>query len=85
MELHSPIESELDELIKEHCLAQPDICAKPDFVQLTDELFDLTKSLNEVKQLSQNTANDPEACKYILRIQKEKTKISKKLLDHFNS
>lgn len=79
------LEMELNDLIKQQCRIQPDICMNPVFNELKEELSGLTRSLEQVKTLSKNSANDPETYKYILRIQKEKAAISKKLLQFFNS
>lgn len=79
------LEKELTDLIRQQCLIQPDICKNPVFTELNEELSGLTKSLDEIKMFSKNSDNDPEIYKYILRIQKERAEISKKLLHFFNS
>ena len=86
IEVYSPeLEKEMNELIRQQCLIQPDICMNPVFTELNKELSDLTKSLDEIKMLSKNSTSDPETNKYVLRIQKERAEVSKKLLHFFNS
>lgn len=78
-------DSELDHIIQEQCAVQPDVCENPEFTELKRELNDLTWSLEQIKTQSENSDNDPETYKYILRIEKEKAEITKKIIQHFNS
>ena len=86
MDTHSQsLEGELSDLIQQQCQNQPVVCENPQVTELRGELAELGKSLEEVKELYADSNNDPETYKYILRIEKEKTEISKKLLQYFNS
>lgn len=81
----SELEKEMNDLIRQQCRIQPDICKNPVFTELNEELSGLTESLSRIKTLARNSDNDAEIYKYILRIQKERAEISKKLLHFFNS
>ncbi len=78
------LEKELDNFIQKQCQVQPDVCKRPEVADLTAQLSDLSKSLDELKIMMENSADDPETYKYMLRIQKERAGISKKLLQYFN-
>lgn len=79
------IDSEFNKVLEKQCAIQPDVCENPQFTELNKELEDLTKSLVQLKTQSENADNDPETYKYILRIEKEKAEITKKLIQQFNS
>lgn len=78
-------DEELNDLIKIQCNAQPDICTNPEFVALSGELIELTQSIDQLTAAFNNSNEDPETYKYILRAQKEKAEISKKLIQRLNS
>ncbi len=72
----------LSKWIKEQCQLQPGMCTKEEFTELNTELVDLDKCLDKMKNAN---INDPEIYKYTLKIQKERTKILKKIFQFFNN
>lgn len=82
---NSDLEMSMKAVLAGHCRNEPEVCTDPRFTELKNELSDLDESLEDLNKRYRESDKDPEIFKYLLRAQKEKMEISKKLLHYFNN
>ena len=75
-------ENNAAEFIRTSCLKQPDVCSQPQVDALKTQLDELENEQTRLKESLEQDKDNAELIKSLIKIEKEKTKVSKKLIQY---